>query len=323
MNHARPLPDYLVRRYHGWKATTYEQNKGWYMQLAEGGQHPRAMVVSCCDSRVHVTSIFGADQGEFFIPRNTENLIPPQETGGNHHGTSAAVEYAVTAREQGRPVTGILFYSTSEIYGDPDPDNIPTPETYRGNVSCTGPRACYDESKRYGETLCVNFAQQHQIPVQIARPFNNYGPGLKLTDARVLPDFVRNVLAGEDIVMYSDGTPTRTFCYIADAIVGYYRILFRGAAGESYNIGIETPEVSMRTLAESVVAQATDLFDYTGQVVMKTNADADYLVDNPNRRCPVIEKARRDLGYNPKVNVDQGLRRTMLWYNENRETEEA
>ena len=248
---------------------------------------------------------------------------PIETMDANVNGLRNVLEYAVTAREQGRPVAGILFYSTSEIYGDPDPDNIPTPETYRGNVSCTGPRACYDESKRYGETLCVNFAQQHQIPVQIARPFNNYGPGLKLTDARVLPDFVRNVLAGEDIVMYSDGTPTRTFCYIADAIVGYYRILFRGAAGESYNIGIETPEVSMRTLAESVVAQATDLFDYTGQVVMKTNADADYLVDNPNRRCPVIEKARRDLGYNPKVNVDQGLRRTMLWYNENRETEEA
>lgn len=97
MQLARPLPDYLVRRYRGWKATTYEQNKGWYMQLAEDGQHPRAMVVSCCDSRVHVTSIFGADQGEFFIHRNIANLIPPAESGGNHHGTSAAVEYAVTA----------------------------------------------------------------------------------------------------------------------------------------------------------------------------------------------------------------------------------
>lgn len=95
MQHARPLPDYLVRRYHGWKATTYEQNKGWYLQLAENGQHPRCMVVSCCDSRVHVTSIFGADQGEFFIHRNIANLIPPHAADGNHHGTSAAVEYAV------------------------------------------------------------------------------------------------------------------------------------------------------------------------------------------------------------------------------------
>lgn len=95
MQHARPLPDYLVRRYHGWKATTYEQNKGWYSQLMENGQNPRCMVVSCCDSRVHVTSIFGADQGEFFIHRNIANLIPKHTPDGNHHGTSAAIEYAV------------------------------------------------------------------------------------------------------------------------------------------------------------------------------------------------------------------------------------
>lgn len=94
---ARLLPDYLVRRYHGWKATTYEDNKGWYKHLAEDGQHPRCMVISCCDSRVHVTSIFGADQGEFFIHRNIANLVPPHNPDGHHHGTSAAVEYAVKA----------------------------------------------------------------------------------------------------------------------------------------------------------------------------------------------------------------------------------
>lgn len=97
MDLARPLPDYLVRRYQGWKATTYEQNKGWYLQLMENGQNPRCMVVSCCDSRVHVTSIFGAEQGEFFIHRNIANLIPPHELDGMRHGTSAAIEYAVTA----------------------------------------------------------------------------------------------------------------------------------------------------------------------------------------------------------------------------------
>ena len=112
----------------------------------------------------------------------------------------------------------MLFYSSSEIYGDPTPENIPTPETYRGNVSCTGPRACYDESKRYGETLCVNFAQQRGVPVKIARPFNNYGPGLKITDRRVIPDFARDIMAGRDIVMLSDGAPKRTFCYVADAV---------------------------------------------------------------------------------------------------------
>ncbi|MEO3413319.1 carbonic anhydrase [Roseovarius sp. CAU 1744] len=96
MEHARPLPNYLVQRYHGWKATTYAENQAWYRRLAEG-QHPRAMVISCCDSRVHVTSVFGADQGEFFLHRNIANLVPPYETDGAQHGTSAAVEYAVTA----------------------------------------------------------------------------------------------------------------------------------------------------------------------------------------------------------------------------------
>lgn len=96
MEHARPLPTYLVHRYHGWKATSYAENQSWYRRLADG-QHPRAMVISCCDSRVHVTSIFGADQGEFFLHRNIANLVPPYEPDGNKHGTSAAIEYAVTA----------------------------------------------------------------------------------------------------------------------------------------------------------------------------------------------------------------------------------
>ncbi|WP_420342825.1 carbonic anhydrase [Paenirhodobacter sp.] len=94
-DHVRPLPSYLVNRYHGWKATTYSENKSWYRRLADEGQRPRAMIISCCDSRVHVTSIFGADSGEFFSHRNIANLVPPFNPDGDHHGTSAAVEYAV------------------------------------------------------------------------------------------------------------------------------------------------------------------------------------------------------------------------------------
>ncbi len=97
MKDARPLPTYLVHRYHGWKATTYQENQAWFRRLAEEGQHPRAMLISCCDSRVHVTSIFGADMGEFFLHRNIANLVPPFVSDGSQHGTSAAVEYAVTA----------------------------------------------------------------------------------------------------------------------------------------------------------------------------------------------------------------------------------
>lgn len=97
MQHAKALPKYLVQRYQGWKATQYAENAAWYQRLATEGQRPRAMVISCCDSRVHVTSIFGADSGEFFIHRNIANLVPPYAPDGDHHGTSAAVEYAVNA----------------------------------------------------------------------------------------------------------------------------------------------------------------------------------------------------------------------------------
>jgi nucleoside-diphosphate-sugar epimerase len=248
---------------------------------------------------------------------------PIETMDANVNGLRYLLEYCLKQKSKGNPVEGFLFYSTSEIYGDPSPENIPTPETYRGNVSCTGPRACYDESKRYGETLCVNFAHQYGLPIKAARPFNNYGPGLKITDRRVLPDFARDIFDGRDIILLSDGSPTRTFCYIADAIVGYYKILVKGHPGEAYNIGVESPEISMANLAERVVDLARDLFDYTGKVVRQTSSDQDYLVDNPNRRCPIIAKARQHLGYNPSISVDEGLKRSLIWYSGNRQAEDA
>ena len=123
--------------------------------------------------------------------------------------------------------------------------------------------------------------------------------------------------------MLSDGSPTRTFCYIADAIVGYYRILVHGKPGESYNIGVETPEISVAELADKVVALGKELNGYDGKVIRRTSEDAEYLTDNPNRRCPVITKAREGIGYDPGIQVDEGLRRTMIWYRENMEATEA
>jgi UDP-glucuronate decarboxylase len=247
---------------------------------------------------------------------------PLQTIDANIYGLRNLLEYCVRQGDCGRPVESLLFFSSSEIYGDPAPEAIPTSEEYRGNVSCVGPRACYDESKRFGETLCVTFARQYGVSVKMARPFNNYGPGLKITDGRVLPDFVRQVLGGRDIVMYSDGSPTRTFCYSADAITGYYKVLVKGQPGEGYNIGIERPEISIAQLADRVIATARDLFDYRGKLVRRASPEADYLVDNPNRRCPAIEKARSYLGYNPSILIDEGLRRSLIWYHYNREAEE-
>ncbi|MCL4762497.1 MAG: NAD-dependent epimerase/dehydratase family protein [Burkholderiales bacterium] len=248
---------------------------------------------------------------------------PIETMDANVNGLRYMLDYCETQRKAGTPVGGMLFYSSSEIYGDPTPENIPTPETYRGYVSCTGPRACYDESKRYGETLCVNFAQQRGVPVKMARPFNNYGPGLKITDGRVIADFARNVLDGRDIVMLSDGSPRRTFCYVADAVAGYYKILVKGRPGEPYNIGVETPEISVADLAERVVVLAREMFGYKGRVIRRASGDTQYLVDNPNRRSPIIEKARTELGYRPRVGIDEGLRRSLAWYAGNREASEA
>tara|TARA_B100001142_G_scaffold330044_1_gene395832 strand:- start:9252 stop:10370 length:1119 start_codon:yes stop_codon:yes gene_type:complete len=216
-----------------------------------------------------------------------------------------------------KSIKGLLYFSTSEIYGDPYKNDIPTPETYRGNVSCTGPRACYDESKRFGETLCVSFSQVHDVPCKIARPFNNFGPGLKITDGRVLPDFCSNIFSNQDIVLLSDGSPTRTFCYVSDAITGYFKILFSGRNGEAYNIGVENPEISMLELAEKVIKIGSDHFDYKGKLIFGQSSEKEYLTDNPQRRCPVIEKAKKELNYKPKVDIDLGLLKSMYWYSEN------
>jgi UDP-glucuronate decarboxylase len=248
---------------------------------------------------------------------------PIETMDANVHGLRHLLDYARDQGRKGRPVQGFLFFSSSEIYGDPAPEWIPTPETYRGSVSCTGPRACYDESKRFGETLCVNFAREHGLPVTMARPFNNYGSGLKITDRRVIPDLARDVLAGSDIVLLSDGSATRTFCYVADAIVGYYKVLVNGRPGEPYNIGVEAPEISIAGLAELVAGLGTELFGYAGRVVRRTSEDPDYLVDNPNRRCPAIAKARTELGYDPSIPLEEGLARSLTWYAGHREAEEA
>jgi dTDP-glucose 4,6-dehydratase/UDP-glucuronate decarboxylase len=248
---------------------------------------------------------------------------PIETMDANVHGLRLLLDRCRAQQIAGHNVQGFLFFSTSEIYGDPPPDQIPTPETYRGNVSCTGPRACYDESKRYGETLCVNFARQFGLPVKSARPFNNYGPGLKITDRRVIPDFARDIFAGRDLVLLSDGSPTRTFCYITDAIVGYFQVLVRGRPAEAYNIGNESPEISMLELAELLAGIGREQLGYQGKVVRRPSKEKEYLTDNPQRRCPIIAKARSELGFEPEVSVEDGMRRTLVWYRDNLIAEDA
>jgi UDP-glucuronate decarboxylase len=238
---------------------------------------------------------------------------PLETMDANVTGLRNLLDLAVAQAAVTRPIESFLFFSSSEIYGDPTPENIPTPETYWGHVSCIGPRACYDESKRYGETLCVNFAAIHQIPVKTVRPFNNYGPGLKISDRRVLPDFFRDALAGRDIILLSDGRATRTFCYVADAVTGYLLALLSRHEGEAFNIGTERPEIAMRDLA----AMVAEITGKGAKVSFARSEDAKYTTHNPQRRCPVIEKARRLLGYSPGIELPEGLERTFRYYLDN------
>lgn len=203
---------------------------------------------------------------------------------------------------------GFLFFSSSEIYGDPDPNFIPTGEEYLGNVSCHGPRACYDESKRLGETLCWIYAKQYSLPITVARPFNNFGPGMRVADKRLPADFAKCVVENRDIVIYSDGKPSRTFCYVSDAIAGYMLCLLYGRY-DYFNIGIEKPEISVADLARIYQTAGTDVFNYDGEIRYNISDDPDYMTDNPNRRCPKINKAREKLGYDPNVLVEAGVRR--------------
>ncbi len=236
---------------------------------------------------------------------------PIETMDANVEGLRNLLRYSVKNKNE---LKSLLFFSTSEIYGDPPPENIPTPETYNGNVSCTGPRACYDESKRYGETLCVNYFREHNVPIKIVRPFNNYGPGLKIDDRRVVPDFFKNILNGKDITIFSDGSPTRTFCYIGDAIVGYFKILLSDYNGEVFNMGADKPEISVSELARKIVEISKNVLGIEAEVKYQKSNDPEYLTDSPQRRCPDISKAKKFLQFYPSTSLDDGLRKTALWY---------
>lgn len=204
------------------------------------------------------------------------------------------------------------FFSSSEIYGNPDLKNIPTKEEYWGNVSSLGPRACYDESKRVGETLCYIFNQQFGVKTNIVRPFNFYGPGMQEKDYRVLPNFASRIKAKRPLKIYGRGDQTRTFCYITDALTGLLQVILRGTSNEVYNIGNPEPEISITHLAEMI----NKVLDYKIPYEVIDYPD-DYPANEPNRRCPDIQKAQEHLGYNPQVRLEDGLKRFFSWTDSN------
>lgn len=201
-----------------------------------------------------------------------------------------------------------LFFSSSEIYGDPDTKNIPTKETYRGNVSSMGPRACYDESKRLGETLCYIYNKKYNININIIRPFNIYGPGMNKKDYRVMPNFVSNIINNKKLKIYGNGKQTRTYCYISDGLNGFIRVLALGKPGEVYNIGNTKPEISVDNLIKVI----RNLYSKK-ILVKKTPYPKSYPEDEPSRRCPNISKAKRHLNFKPKIKLSHGIKKYINW----------
>jgi UDP-glucuronate decarboxylase len=206
----------------------------------------------------------------------------------------------------------MLFFSSSEIYGDPFPEFVPTSEDYRGNVSTRGPRACYDESKRLGETLCWIYQTYFEVHICVARPFNVYGPGMMPKDYRVLPNFATQIAKNEPLKIYGNGNQTRTFCYITDAITGFMKILLDSKTPDVFNVGNPKPEVSMIELSkiiEKVLNKniKVEIIDYPST----------YPADEPNRRCPDISRISKDLSYEPKITIEEGLARFFNWTQDN------
>jgi UDP-glucuronate decarboxylase len=217
--------------------------------------------------------------------------------------------WALLRAVRDRPLDAFVLLSSSEVYGDPEPAHVPTPETYPGRVSATGPRACYNESKRFAETLSLEYFRAYGVPVRIVRPFNVYGPGLPPDDGRVVPDLMDAARRGANLVLHSDGAPRRSFCYVTDFLVSMLRVITRGGNGEAYNVGDDREEITLRELAERVrrVTRAA------GQVIVQPSTDPDYLVDNPQRRCPDLTKLRALGGANPCVSLEEGLARYARW----------
>jgi len=221
--------------------------------------------------------------------------IPIQTLKVGSLGTHNALGLALAKKAK------FLLASTSECYGDPDVS--PQPESYWGHVNPVGLRGCYDEAKRFAEALTMAYHRYHGVDTRIVRIFNTYGPRMRLNDGRALPNFLYQALSGRPITVYGDGKQTRSFCYVSDLIDGIYRLL---ESGEHEPTNIGNP-------------QEITIFEFAERVRKLTGADVPIELhplpqDDPKQRCPDITKAKRILGWEPKINLEQGLRLTYDYF---------
>lgn len=194
-----------------------------------------------------------------------------------------------------------LFTSTSEVYGDPEVN--PQPEDYRGNVDPYGPRSCYDESKRYGESLVRAYRDEHGLDVRVARIFNTYGSRMRIDDGRVIPNFMRQALSGEDLTVYGNGEQTRSFCYVSDMINGLVALL-ESDVQEPVNVG-NPDERTINELAEVVL-------EVTGSDSGITYEELP--PQDPEVRKPDISKARMELGWEPEITLERGISNSISYF---------
>jgi UDP-glucuronate decarboxylase len=205
----------------------------------------------------------------------------------------------------------MFFYtSTSEVYGNPPREAIPTPESYFGHVNPVGPRSSYDESKRAGEAFIRAYELQHQMRAKIVRIFNTYGPRIRYGPeyGRVIPNFVSQALHDEDITIFGDGSQTRSFIYVVDEIEGLLKIVNNDKAiGEVINMG-SGEEYTILELAQFI----KDLINSTSKIIFKALP-----VDDPSYRCPDIKKAKDLLNWEPTTSLEEGLKKTINWFKDN------
>jgi dTDP-glucose 4,6-dehydratase len=210
-------------------------------------------------------------------------------------GTQNALELAL------RKNAKFFMASTSECYGDPEMS--PQKEEYWGHVNSVGPRAVYDEAKRFSEAMTMAYYRHHGVDTRIVRIFNTYGPRMRLNDGRALPNFVYQALSGQALTIYGDGKQTRSFCYVDDLIDGVYKLML---SDEHLPVNIGNPqEITILEFAERIRKH----FDNVPQIIFEPLPQ-----DDPKRRCPDISKAKRLLDWEPKINLEEGLKRTLAYF---------
>ena len=210
-------------------------------------------------------------------------------------GTQNALELAL------RKNAKFFMASTSECYGDPEMS--PQKEEYWGHVNSVGPRSVYDEAKRFSEAMTMAYYRHHGVDTRIVRIFNTYGPRMRLNDGRALPNFVYQALSGQALTIYGDGKQTRSFCYVDDLIDGIYKLML---SDEHMPVNIGNPqEITILEFAERIRKH----FDNVPQIIFEPLPQ-----DDPKRRCPDISKAKRILHWEPKINLEDGLKRTLAYF---------